>query len=139
MTKQTFSFDDYLASLPVERKDAVTQVWQIVRESMPAGYTEQISPKFLMFSADGEMYVSLANQKNYISLHLMPIYVFQELKAKLDASGKKLKGGKSCINFLRVEDLPLKVLAEIIGACEAKDYKEQMLLMRGAEHSKKKL
>lgn len=138
MTEQAFSYDDYLANLPADRKDAVERVWKAVRESMPAGYTEQISPKYLMFSADGEMYVSLANQKNYISLHLMPIYVFPELKAKLNASGKKLKGGKSCVNFLRAEELPLKVLAEIVAACRAKDFKQQMLLMRGAEHSKKK-
>ena len=93
MTEQSFSFGDYLANLPADRKDSVERVWRVVRESIPKGYTEKISSKFLSFGVDGEMYVALASQKNYISLHLMPMYVFPELKAKLNAAGKKLKGG----------------------------------------------
>jgi len=137
MAEQPFSYSDYLASIPTERKEAVERVWKAVRESMPAGYTEQISPKYLMFAADGEMYVALANQKNYISLHLIPIYVFPELKAKLDNSGKKVKGGKGCVNFLRVEELPLDIIAQIVGSCEAETYKEKMRQLRGKEKSKK--
>ncbi len=139
MTEQNFSFDDYLAYLPADRKDSVERVWKVVRESIPEGYTEQISSKFLSFAADGEMYVALASQKNYISLHLMPMYVFPELKAKLDASGKKLKGGKSCINFSKADDLPLETIAEIIGACDVKTYKEQIRQTHdGAQLPKKK-
>ncbi len=139
MAEQNFSFDDYLAGLPADRKDAVKRVWQVVRENIPKGYTEQISPKFLSFAADGEMYVALASQKNYISLHLMPMYVFPELKAKLDASDKKLKGGKSCINFLQADELPLETIAEVVGTCDAKTYKEQIQQTHeGAQLPKKK-
>jgi uncharacterized protein YdhG (YjbR/CyaY superfamily) len=137
MAEQPFSYSDYLASLPAERKEAVERVWKAVRESMPAGYTEQISPKYLTFAADGEMYVALANQKNYLTLHLIPIYVFPELKAKLDNSGKKLKGGKGCVNFLSAEELPLDIIAQVVGSCEAETYKEKMRQLRGKEKSKK--
>ena len=91
MTEKALSFDQYLASLPPERRDAIEQVWQVIRENVPAGYTEQIGPKFLTFMAGDEWYLGLANQKNYISLYLCSIYFFPELKAKLDNSGKKLK------------------------------------------------
>ena len=138
MAEQTFAYGDYLATLPAERQAAVERVWKTVRESMPVGYTEHISPKYLTFMADGEMYVALANQKNYLTLHLMPIYVFPELKAKLDNSGKKLKIGKGCVNFLRAEELPLDIIAQIIGSCEAKTYKEQMRQLRGKETPKQK-
>lgn len=137
MEEQTFSYSDFLASLPAERRETVEEVWKAVRESMPAGYTEQISPKYLSFAADGEMYVALANQKNYITLHLVQTYIFPELKAKLDASGKKLKGGKGCVNFLRAEELPLDVIAQIVGSCEAETYKAKMRQLRGKEKSKK--
>jgi uncharacterized protein YdhG (YjbR/CyaY superfamily) len=137
VAEQPFSYSDYLASLPAERKEAVERVWKAVRESMPAGYTEQISSKYLTFAADGEMYVALANQKNYITLHLIPIYIFPELKAKLDNSGKKLKGGKGCVNFLCAEELPLDIIAQVVGSCEAETYKEKMRQLRGKEKSKK--
>jgi uncharacterized protein YdhG (YjbR/CyaY superfamily) len=122
MPEQTLSYEQYLSSLPPDRRDAVEQVWQVVRASMPAGYTEEVSPKFLTFKTGAEWYVALANQKNYISLYLIPLYVFPELKTKLDESGKKLKCGKSCINFKQAEDLPLEVIAEIVAANDAEAY-----------------
>ncbi len=139
MTEQNLSFGDYLANLPADRKDSVERVWKVVRESIPKGYMEKISSKFLSFGVDGEMYVALANQKNYISLYLMPMYVFPELKAKLNAAGKKLKSGKSCINFSKSDDLPFETIVEIIGACDAKTYKEQIQQTHdGAKLPKKK-
>lgn len=125
MVDKTITFEQHLAALPPARRGEIERVWQVVRASVPAGYVERIDAKSLTFTADGEMYVALINAKNYISLHLMPIYIFPELKTKLEASGKRLKGGKSCVNFLRAEELPLDVIAEIIGSCAAEDYKEQ--------------
>lgn len=137
MAEQPFSYTDFIASIPTERKEAVERVWKAVRESMPAGYTEQISSKYLTFAADGEMYVALANQKNFLTLHLIPIYIFPELKAKLDNSGKKMKVGKGCVNFLSAEDLSLDIIAQVIGSCEAETYIEKMRQLRGKKKSKK--
>ena len=47
MSKQTLSFEQYLASLPPERRSEVEKVWRVVRENMPGGYVEEIGPKFL--------------------------------------------------------------------------------------------
>jgi hypothetical protein len=138
MAEQTISYKSYLASLPVERRDAVERVWEVVRENVPAGYTEQIGPKFLTFMAGDEWYLALANQKNYISLYLCSIYVFPELKAKLDNSGKKLKCGKSCINFKAAEDLPLDTLGEIISAYDAEAYKKHVRQVRDQSRTERK-
>jgi hypothetical protein len=80
--------------------------------------------------AGGDWYVALANQKNYVSLYLIPVYVYPELKAKLDASGKNLKCGKSCINFKRAEDLPLDAIAEIVAAHDADAFLEHVRRIR---------
>src|ERR671912_302566 len=106
MADPSISYKQYLDALPPERRGEVERVWRVVRESVPAGYAEDIGPKFLSFKAGDEWYVALASQKNYISLYLMPVYVFPELRARLDASGKSLKCGKGCINFRRAEELP---------------------------------
>jgi Domain of unknown function (DU1801) len=119
MPEQALTFEQYLAGLPPERRGEVEKVWRVVRRSVPRGYVEDIGPKFLSFKAGADWYVALASQKNYISLYLMPLYVFPELKARLDAGGKKLKCGKGCINFTRAEDLPLEAVAEIVGANDA--------------------
>lgn len=135
MTEQTISYDKYLAGLPAERREEIERVWQVMRENVPVGYTENVSSKFLTFMADDEWYIALANQKNYISLYLLPIYVFPKLKARLDSAGKNLKCGKSCINFKRAEDLPLSTIAEIVSAHDVEAYKKHCREMR--ESSKK--
>ena len=137
MPEDTITYEQYLSNLPPERRGEVDQVWRAVRASMPPGYTEEVGPKYLIFKADDQQAVALANQKNYISLYLTPLYVFPELQARLDASGRNLKCGKGCINFKRAEDLPLEAIAEIISANDAKAYVERMRQMRNERRSGK--
>lgn len=138
MAEQTLSYKSYLASLPPERRKEIERVWQVVRENVPAGYTERITPKFLTYMADGEWLLALANQKNYISLHLCSIYFFPELKAKLDNSSKKLKCGKGCINFKRAEDLPLETIAEIVRTYDADSYRKHVQEIRESSRAERK-
>ena len=133
MGEKTVSYGEYLDNLPAGRRVEIERVWALVRERVPDGFTEEIGAKFLSFKAGDDWLVALANQKNYISLYLMPLYVFPELKAKFDAAASgKLKCGKSCINFQRAEELPLEVLGEIVGHHDAPAYAEQVRLIRGA-------
>ncbi len=132
MPEAARSFEQYLAGLPPERRGEVERVWRVVRESMPPGYVEEIGPKFVSFRAGEEWYVALAPQKNYISLYLMPVYVFPELRRKLDESGKNVKCGKSCVNFKRAEELPLDAVAEIVAATDAEAYARRVREAKGA-------
>ena len=134
MMGNNLSYEQYLAELPVGRRVEVERVWGLVREKMPAGYVEEIGAKFLSFKAGDDWYVALANQKNHISLYLMPLYVFPEMKAKFDAAAsKKLKCGKSCVNFQRAEELPLEVVGEIVGSHDAQAYAEGVRQIRCAD------
>ena len=138
MTQQALSYDSYLASLPPERREEIKRVWQVVRENVPAGYTEQITPKFLTYMAGETWLVALANQKNYISLHLCSMYMIPELKAKLDNAGRNLKCGKGCVNFKRAEDLPLETIAEIISAYDAESYTKIVQEIRESSRAERK-
>ncbi len=120
------SYQEFLNNLPTDRKTEVEKVWQVIRDNMPSGYSEEIDAKFLSFRVGKDWYVALANQKNYITLHLMPIYVYPELRAKFDAANQKLKCGKGCINFKNAEDLPLATIAEIISATPADSYRAKI-------------
>ncbi|HEY0100224.1 MAG TPA: DUF1801 domain-containing protein [Pyrinomonadaceae bacterium] len=133
------SYEQYLDSLPAGRRVEIERVWGLVREHIPEGYTEEVGEKFLSFKAGADWYVALANQKNYISLYLIPLYMFPEMKAKFDAAAsKKLKCGKSCINFQRAEELPLEVVGEIVGSYDAQSYAGQVQQVRGAERPPRK-
>lgn len=139
MPEGVLSYEEYLENVPAERRTEIVRVWGLVREKIAAGYTEEIGPKFLSFKAGADWYVALANQKNYISLHLIPLYMFPEVKAKFDAAAsKKLKCGKGCINFKRAEELPLEVIGEIIGGYDAQAFAAQMQQMRSAKRPTRK-
>ncbi|GAE27969.1 hypothetical protein JCM9140_4138 [Halalkalibacter wakoensis JCM 9140] len=43
-------------------------------------------------------------KKNYVSFHLMPVYVFPELLNDISDSLKKRMQGKSCFNFKKVDN-----------------------------------
>lgn len=120
------TFDQFIAALPTERQAPMRQVWELVRAAVPAGYTEHIGPKYLEFRAGTQMYVGLTNQKNYASLHLVPMYLMPAMQERLVAAAPTLRVGKGCVNFNRAEELPEVALAEIIGATSLDAYVAQL-------------
>ena len=135
-TTNEMTFDDFIAALPAERQQPATQVWQLVRQAAPTGYTEHIGPKYLEFRAGPEMCIALANQKSHLSLHLVPMYLMPALREQLVAAAPKLKMGKGCVNFKKVEELPLDALAEVIAATSLADYLATMQAVRTAPREK---
>jgi hypothetical protein len=54
-------------------------------------------------------------KKNYVSYHLMPVYVFPALLEGISPELKKRMQGKSCFNFTRVDPALLDELARLTG------------------------
>ena len=133
-TASAWGFEDFVAALPTERQPLVRQVWQLIRQAVPAGYTEHFGPKYLEFRAGPDMYVGLANQKGHLSLHLVPMYLMPALQEQLAAAAPKLKMGKGCVNFTKLEELPQQALRELIGATLATDYVAQLQQRRAKPH-----
>jgi len=71
-------------------------------------------------------YISLASQKQHMAIYMFclncdPVAMrrFTEAWAK---TGKKLDMGKSCIRFKKIEDLPLELIGETVGAIGVQDF-----------------
>jgi hypothetical protein len=119
--------DEYLAALPEERKEAFLFLHEFIQKTAPSlkshfaynmlGYG---SMKYLNHKKDVIDWpiVSLANQKNYISLYICAAengeYIAEKNKDRLG----KVKVGKSCIQIKKIEDLNLDVLKEVIKSAE---------------------
>lgn len=141
--------DEYLAELPDDRREAVTEVRKLIRKHLPKGYEETLNWGMLCYQVplakypdtyNGQPlgYVALASQKNYCALYLMTPYMvpaqLDELKAAFDKAGKKMDMGKSCLRFKTTDDLPLPALGKIIASTPPAEY----IAMHEAVHSKKK-
>jgi hypothetical protein len=52
-------------------------------------------------------------KKNYVSFHLMPVYMFPDLLDGISDALSKRMQGKSCFNFSRVQPELLRELAQL--------------------------
>jgi hypothetical protein len=144
MQSKAATVDDYLDELPEERRDAIQAVRKVILKNLDKKYKEEMQYGMIGYNVPLSVYppgyhctpntplpfAALANQKNYMSLYLMPVYGegetntwFQEEWAK---TGKKLDMGKSCIRFKKAEDLALDVIAAAIKRIPVKVYIQQV-------------
>ena len=121
---------DYLASLPDDRRAAITKMRKVILDRLPKGYEEHVAWGMLAYSVplsvlpdtyNGEPlgYAAIGSQKNYMTVHLMPLYgdknAEQWFRAEFKARGRKLDMGKACVRFKTIDDLPLDVIGDLIA------------------------
>ena len=56
---------------------------------------------------------AVQTKKNYVSFHLMPVYVCPDLVKELSPSLKKRMQGKSCFNFTTIDPAHVKELSAL--------------------------
>ena len=125
--------DEYVASLPDDRRDAVATVREVVNRNLPPGYSEGMAYGMIGWWVPLETFpdtyngeplglAALGSHKNYISLYLNTVYSSAEeadwFKERYAASGKKLNMGKSCVRFRRLDEVPLDVIGETIARAD---------------------
>lgn len=123
--------EEFLASLPDDRRTEATKLRALIRKHLPRGYEEAVVKGTLVYqvplsrypdtyNGQPSWYVALASQKHYLSLYLLGAYGDPGLRRRLEAgfkeAGKKLDMGKSCIHFKKSDDLALPVIAELVAA-----------------------
>jgi hypothetical protein len=122
---------EYLESLPEDRKKAVSGIRKVLLKNLPKGFTEEMGYGMLGFVVPHSIYppgyhcdpkkplpfISLASQKNYISLYHMGLYKGPLLtwfqKEWKSVSKKKLDVGKCCIRFKNLDDIPLELIGTL--------------------------
>ncbi len=135
----------YLESIPPERRPVIEQIRQLILDNLPKGYVEAVNWGMLSYEIPLEVfpntynnqplsYAGLAAQKQKNSLYLMAPYASPEAyQALLDAyaaKGLKPDLGKSCLRFRKAEDLPLEKVAELIGYFTPEEYIDSYLKSR---------
>jgi len=129
--------DEYIASLPDDRREAIEAVRKVISDNLPEGFREGMQFGMIGWYVPLERFpdtyngqplgiAALASQKNYMSLYLNSVYgdptTERWFKERYAASGKRLDMGKSCVRFRRLEDLPLDVIGETITRADLDRY-----------------
>ena len=143
MQSKATTVDQYLASLPEDRRAAISAVRDVILENLDEKYEEGIQYGMIGYYVPHEVFpagyhvdpkqplpfAARASQKSHMAVYLMGVYGqpeqeqwFRDAWAK---TGKKLDMGKSCVRFKKLEDVALDVLGEAIRRAPAKAYIQQ--------------
>ncbi len=130
------SVDDYIASLPEDRRAALQTVRKTILKNLPKGYAEELSfgmPAYVIplrdypktYNKQPLMLAAIASQKNHMAVYLMGVYSNPKIETWFNKAwaktGKKLDMGKSCVRFRALDDLPLEVIGDVVGKIPVKD------------------
>ena len=150
VSSDTTTIDDYLASLPEDRRAAISSVRAVVNANLPEGYQEGMQYGMIGWYVPLSRYpktyngqplsiVALGSQKSHMAIYLTGVYSDPEIdtwfRSAFAAAGKKLDMGKSCVRFTKLEALPLDVIGETIAKVGVEDYLAKYEATRAAATS----
>ena len=137
MRSDAVTVDEYLASLPMDRREAISTVRAVILDHLPDGYEEEMRWGMISYEVplaiqpdtyNGKplMYAALASQKRHMAVYLSGVYADpaarEDFEQAYRATGKRMDMGKSCVRFRRLEDLPLEVIGEAIARHPVSDF-----------------
>lgn len=134
MRSDALSPDEYIESLPDDRKDAMAKLRRVINKKLPGGFKEVMGYGMLGWVVPLNTYpagyhctpgeplpfLGLASQKNFIAVYHMGIYGDLKLLEWFRSewpkfSKKKLDMGKSCIRFKKPEDIPFDLIGDLVS------------------------
>ena len=132
MQSSETTLDAYLLSLPDDRKQAVTALYNVVKQNIPAGFEPVMQYGMITFVVPHSIYskgyhckptdplpfLSVASQKNFIALYHMGIYADSKLlewfvNSYAKFTNAKLDMGKSCMRFKKIEQIPFEIIGDL--------------------------
>jgi uncharacterized protein YdhG (YjbR/CyaY superfamily) len=129
--------EEYIASLPPDRREAVSAIREVILKHLPDGYEEgmqygmigyyvPLSRLAKTYNGQPLSYAALASQKNYISVYLNGIYADPDgeawFRAEYAKTGRKPNMGKSCVRFRKPADVPLDLIGQTIAREPVDDF-----------------
>lgn len=127
--------EDYLASVPEEKRSVFSAIRETIKSNLPAGFEETLSYGMLGYVVPLARYpqgyrpgkgtalplMALAAQKRYISLYHLGLYSDPEMLEWFVGAYAALNYphaldmGKSCIRFKYLDEVPLALIARLAG------------------------
>jgi uncharacterized protein YdhG (YjbR/CyaY superfamily) len=129
--------DEYLASLPEDRREVVAAVRRLVKKNLPKGYKEVMNWGMITYEVPLKQYpntynkqplcfVAVAAQKNHFAIYMNCFMTGtsreKALRDGFAKAGKKLDMGKSCIRFKKLEDISLDTIGKAIADVPVDEY-----------------
>lgn len=135
--------EDILNNVPEERAEAFNKLHEVIVKNLPKGFQPAISYGGLGYVIPHSLYpagyhckpseplpfAGIASQKDSINFYHMGIYADADLMKWFvqeypKHSTQKLDMGKSCVRFKKLDQIPFKLIGELMKKMSAKDWIE---------------
>lgn len=143
MQSKAATIEEYISSLPEERREPVTQLRKIIKKNLSKEFKEVMSYGMIGYVIPHEVFprgyhcdpklplpfINIGSQKNFLVLHHLGIYASKELldwftEAYPKHAKTKLDMGKGCVRFKKMNDIPYDLIGELIAKMTAKQWIE---------------
>ena len=133
--------EEILANVPVERAEAFNKLHNVIVKNLPDGFEAAISYGGLGYVVPHSIYpagyhckpsealpfAGIASQKHSINFYHMGIYSSPEILSWFKEeypkhSKQKLDMGKSCVRFKKLEEIPYKLIGELMKKVSVKEW-----------------
>ena len=122
--EQVMDIKDYISKQPLVRQNVLTNIHRIIVEedkSVIAQIETMMGKEMIVYKGNGLMKYGLSSVKNYMSLHVLPIYGSMKLHTKYKALLYKANFQKGCINFDSEDEMPMDIVQQLIMDCSPLD------------------
>lgn len=111
---------DYISKQPEDRRDILSGIHAIILQE-DSTVTAEVGPmmrvEMILYKERGYFKYGLASVKNYMSLHIMPIYGGSPLHEKYRVLLPKADFQKGCINFRNAGEVPFGIMHRLFADC----------------------
>ena len=144
------TIQEYIDKIPEDRKQHFLKLRETISSNIPNGFEQQFSYGMIGFVVPFSIYpngyhcntklplpfMNIANQKGFIALYHVGIYMKPELLEWFVSefpkySDQKLDMGKSCIRFKKADKIPFELIGELVKKMSVNDwidlYEEKLL------------
>jgi hypothetical protein len=118
---------NYIAIQPFARQKMLEKIHETIVQrdkSVVVEVEPMMGREMILYKTYGVMKYGLASLKNYMSLHVLPMYGSVTLYSRYKALLPNAKFQKGCINFNDEHDLPIEILEKLIVDCSTIDLKK---------------
>jgi len=115
---------EYISKQLPDRQKLLTALHETIIENdktVTAGVGNMMRQEIIGYNAPGTFKYGLGSGKNYMTLHALPMYGSTTIYEKYKALLPDAKFQKGCINFESAEEMPLKIIKQLIQDCSKID------------------
>jgi hypothetical protein len=143
MQSKSKTIKNYLNEIPPERVEAFSKLRNTILKNIPKGFEEGMHYGMIGYCVPHSIYpkgyhcdpkqplpfANIASQKNFIAFYHMGLYGSSELLKWFVTeypkyTDAKLDMGKSCVRFKKMDQIPYKLIGELMKKISVKEWIE---------------